>query len=184
MLRRATRSQAAIDFITSYGFAILIISVAVYAVLQIGVFNYSAAPQYCYAQAPFSCIAYSINSIGAMALVLSQSSGGILTINGIACSGTPNTTRVGPKFGNVNLLPDTGSGASLYPNTNLGAGVTLYPGAQTVLYVNCYNTNLGAATGSIGGTFTGYVWIRYTFSGLPATYNNIALAASLSAKYT
>lgn len=184
MLRTAQRSQAGIDFLTSYGFAILIICIAVYSVLQLGIFNYGASPQYCYSQPPFTCVAYSVNSIGAMELVLSQSSGGILTVNGIACSTIPNTTRVGPKYGNANVLPDTGASASFYPNSNLGAGNVIYPGAQTIFYVNCYGNNHALATGLIGGTFTGYVWVRYSFSGLPSTYNTIVRATSVSVKYT
>lgn len=184
MLRRSIRSQAAIDFLTSYGFAILVIGIAVYAVLQLGIFNYSAAPQYCYSQSPFSCIAYSVNTIGAMAIVLSQSSGGVMTVNGIACSGTPNTSITGPFFGNVRVQSQA-SAPSYYPGANtLGAGITMLPGAQYVFYVNCYSSRFGPAHASIGSTFTGYVWVRYSFSGLPSTYNNIVRAASFSTKYT
>jgi hypothetical protein len=183
MVGRARKSQAAIDFITAYGFAILIITIAVYAVLQLGIFNYSSAPQYCYSQSPFSCVAYSINTTGSVALVISQSSGGILNVTGAACSTTPNTTRIGPKFGNVNIVTYSAH-PSYYPNSNLNGGLIIYPGAQAVIYIKCYSSNIGTAGSAIGNTFTGYVWINYTFSGLPSSYHNVANAASLSVKYT
>ena len=142
------------------------------------------APQYCYTQTPFSCIAYSINTSGALAIVFTQSSGGVMTINGIACSDSSNTTLVGPTFGNVKVQANSIS-PQFYPSGSaMGSGITLLPGAQILLYANCYDGNGGLAGEGIGGTFTGYVWIRYTFSGLPSTYNNIVRAASLSAKYT
>ena len=178
---RAARSQAAIDFLTSYGFAILIISVAVYSVLALGVFNYSATPTYCYSVSPFTCAAYAINTTGVMAIVLSQSSGGILTVQGASCSTTQNTTRVGPQYGNVYVSSNT----LFYPaGTRITSGVLIYPGAQAVLYINCYNTNGHPAASAIGQTFTGYVWVNYTFSGLPSNFHNIAQVASFSVKYT
>jgi hypothetical protein len=181
MLGRAARSQAAIDFLTSYGFAILIISVAIYSVMALGVFNYQATPQYCYSVSPFTCIAYSINTTGVLSMVLSQSSGGTLTINGIACSTAKNTTRVGPQYGDLYV----NSNSIYYPaGTKIKSGVVVYPGAQTVLFANCYSAASHPATAAIGATFTGYVWINYTFSGLPSSYHNIAQAASFSVKYT
>lgn len=174
MHRRAQRSQAAVDFVSSYGFALLIIAISIYAVFQLGVFSYSSSPQYCYSNSPFSCVAYSMNTIGGLTVAISQSSGGVLTITGAACGPTPNTTRVGPRYGNVNVLPGTGS---------VSSPVTIYPGATAVLYMSC-NTISGAATGPIGNTFSGYIWLNYTFSGLPSTYHYVANAATMNVKYT
>lgn len=186
MRQGAVRSQAAIDFISSYGFALLIIAISIYAVLQLGVFNYSASPPYCYPETPFSCVAYSMNTIGTLTIAISQSSGGILRITGAACATVTNTTRVGPRYGNVNVLPylATNTPSSAYPNNNLMGGVVLYPGSTLLLYVNCYSGNLGLASSSIGSTFTGYLWLNYTFSGLPSTYHAVGRAASINVKYT
>ena len=181
---RAARAQSSIDFISSYGFVILIIAVVIYAVLQLGVFNYSASPPYCYPQSPFSCMAYSINTSGAIAIVLSQSSGGILNITGAACSTSPNTTRVGPRYGNVKVLPYGAAPPGAYPNGGLANGMVLYPGQRAALQVECYGSNLGPARSSLGQTFTGYVWVNYTFSGLPSGYHNLAQAAAVNIKYT
>ena len=182
--RAAHRSQAAIDFVSSYGFALLIIAISIYAVFQLGVFNYSASPQYCYSNSPFSCVAYSINTTGGLTIAISQSSGGVMTITGAACGTTPNTTIIGPARGNVKVLPDSGGSAGYYPNNKLAGGITIYPGATTVLYLNCYTGANSLAASSIGTTFSGYLWLNYTFSGLPSTYHYVANAATLNAKYT
>ncbi len=181
--RSAVGAQSAIDFISSYGFVILIIAISVYAVLQLGVFNYTASPQYCYSQYPFTCIGYAVNSSGALAIVLSQDSGGIMNVTGVACSTVPNTVKVGPEYGNVNVLSNSVK-PGYYPNGRLASGTVLYPGAQTVLYARCYGGNSGPISSPIGTTFTGYVWVNYTFSGLPAAYHNIGQAATINARYT
>jgi len=180
MPRRAAKAQAAIDFISTYGFVILIIAITIYAVLQLGVFNYAASPQYCYSQYPFSCIAYSLNTSGGLVVVISQNSGGVMNITGVACSSVPNTTRIGPKYGNVMV----GANTVFYPNNVIANGITLYPGAQATIYAKCYSNNLGPSTSVIGGTFTGYLWVKYTFSELPSTYNNIGQMATINVKYT
>lgn len=182
MLRRTGRSQAAVDFMTSYGFAMLIIAIALYTVFQLGVFNYSSSPQYCYSESPFACLAYSINTVGTLTVLVSQSSGGILTITGAACGTTPNTTRIGPRFGNVNVKPYAVA-QDFYPNNKLSSAMSLYSGASNVLYVNCYGNAFGPAGAPIGSTFTGYLWLNYTFSGLPSTYHYVSRAASINVKY-
>ncbi|MDE1865281.1 MAG: hypothetical protein KGH94_01420 [Candidatus Micrarchaeota archaeon] len=183
-MRWAKRSQAAIDFISSYGFALLIIAISVYVVLQLGVFNYSVSPQYCYSEQPFTCIAYSVNSIGDLTVLISQSSGGVLKITGAACSTVPSTARIGPNYGNVNVVPyNTISGSSTYyPNSALSSPILVYSGSSSLLYVNCY-TGGGLASAATGSTFTGYLWLNYTFSGLPSTYHYVSRAASLNVKY-
>jgi hypothetical protein len=184
---RTLRSQSAIDFISSYGFALLIIAIAIYAVTQLGVFNYSGSPQYCYPDSPFSCVAYSVNSSGSLTILLSQSGGGIVTITGAACSGTYNTSKVGPKFGNANVLAyNTVTGSTYYPtiqNNRVSGGINIYPGGSAILYVKCYNSNLGPAAAPVGNTFTGFLWLNYTFSGLPNTYHYISRAAAINVKY-
>lgn len=183
MQGRAARAQSAIDFITSYGFVILIIAIAVYVVFQLGVFNYSASPQYCYSSFPFSCLAYAISTNGVLAIVLSQSSGGILNVSGLACATSSNTTKVGPEFGNANVLPYKAK-PGFYPNPELNNGIVMYPGTQTLLYTNCYGGSGLPLVGSIGAPFTGYLWVNYTFSGLPSSYHNIGEAVTINVKYT
>lgn len=187
MVLRSHRGQAAIDFLGSYGFAILIIAIAIYAVLQFGVFNFSASPNYCYAQSPFTCVAYSINGTGVMSIVLSQSSGGVLTVDGVACATSPNTIQTGPEYGNVHVFPYnsvTNGNTHYYPNAQLATGNTIYPGAQALFQVNCFSGSGGRIAGPIGSSFLGYIWVNYTFSGLPSGYHDISRVASISAKYT
>jgi hypothetical protein len=76
MKRRSVKAQSALDFLTSYAVIILVVTVAVYAVLELGIFNPKLAPSYCNAAPGFTCAAYSIYTNGTMVFVLSQSNHG------------------------------------------------------------------------------------------------------------
>lgn len=182
-LARTQRSQAAIDFMTSYGIALLLIAIAVFVVLQLGVFNYSTASQYCYPVPGFTCSAYSINTTGDLTLVMSQSTGGTVNVNGAACSTSPNTMTTGPISGNLNVL-SYNYAPSFYPNNALASALALNPGQKGEIYLNCYNSGGNLAKGQIGSTFLGYVWLNYSYSNLPSNYINIQRVFSLTIKYT
>lgn len=192
-LMRSTKAQAAIDFMTSYGFILLVLAVIIYLVLQLGVFNYALAPQYCYSTSSFSCLSYTINANnGTLTMLIAQTDGGTIVINGAACSTSQNSIAVLPLYGNgvANTVhPDKGTYASFYPaNSPLSNSITAYPANSVVINMYCYNAgyNLqGApATGQLGKIFTGYVWLNYTYANLPNTRPQVQQVFSVSARYT
>lgn len=176
------RSQASLDLLISYGVAILVISIALYVVLQLGIFNMRLAPSYCNAAPNFVCAAVAINNSGAMTLVFSQATGGTLNISAVACSTEANTTNAGPAYGNFGMLPYTVA-PTFYPNNQLQNNLLVYSSNQTRIFVNCYS-GAGLAKGSLGTTFSGFVWIKYTINTLPNSYNAVEQIASMSTKYT
>lgn len=178
---RDLKSQAGVDYITSYGFVILFIAIAAYVVLQLGVINYRVEPEYCNPSPYINCVAYTINTIGAMTLIMSQSTGGIMDINGAACSSAINSTGNNPEFGNVNVVHYTATN-NYYPNAQFSNSVVLYPGKEVELTLYCYNAG-GVANSNLGDVFTGYLWLNYTYSELPPTSNDIWEVASVSIKY-
>jgi len=180
---QSRKAQAALDMLIAYGIAILIISIAIYVVLQLGIFNTRLAPTYCNAAPSFVCDGASINTTGEMAIILSQATGGTLNITGIACSTQANTVALGPKYGNLNVLPYTLATKQFYPTNQLQNGDVVYSSNQTRLYTYCY-AGTNAVKGNLGNSFTGFVWINYTINTLPNNYHNIQQVVSVSAKYT
>ena len=176
------RSQASIDLIISYGVALLIISITLYVILQLGIFNMRLAPTYCNTAPGFVCVASSISSNGVMTLVFTQATGVTLNIYGAACSTTANTITFGPKYGNYGVLPYT-TAPAFYPSNQLKYGLQMYSSNQTRLYIDCYGGS-GPAKGTLGTVFTGYVWLNYTVSSLPSNYHPVQQVVSLSQKYT
>lgn len=176
------KAQAAMDFLISYGVAILIIAVALYVIFRIGIFNPTVVPTYCNPAPSFLCNLATINTSGVLTLSFAQATGGAINITGIACSSVVNNTNNGPMYGNIHIK-NYKSAPQFYPSNALQNGVELYSSNVTIVNVYCYSGS-GIAKASYGSTFTGYVWINYTYTGLPQTMHNIEEIATVSAKYS
>lgn len=177
------RAQTALDFVTSYAIIILAVTITIYAVLQLGVFNPTLAPSYCNAAPGFSCTAYSIYTNGTFAFVLTQSLGGTINITAIGCSSQLNGTGSGPAFGNVHM---TNVNPSIYyPSNGFSAGTLLLSNRPKEMSVYCFSSpGTTPSKGSLGSTFIGYLFLNYTYSELPSSYHTIQQVLSFSASYT
>ncbi len=181
-VRRSAKAQQALDFMVSYGIALLIIAIALYVVMQLGTSGFSSGPQSCTPTPPFLCISYAINTTGAALIRLVQASGGTITINGMACSTAINATNSSrPAYGNVHVLGYSVA-PSYYPNNALNGGVTVYSGGSARLSAYCYGL-LGVASSGVGNSFNGYIWINYTSSALPQTHI-VSMVAQFNARYS
>ena len=175
------RAQAALDFMVSYGVALLVITIALAIVFQIGLFNPQLTPVYCDASPGFSCLNYALNGTGGLALTLSQAIGGTLTINAAGCSTQANGITVGPAFGNIGMLPYLAA-SQFYPTNSLKGGIVMYSSSTSEMTMYCYGPS-GKVNGQKGNSFTGFIWLNYTVSDLHAT-NSIQQVAAISLKYT
>ncbi|HUY70129.1 MAG TPA: hypothetical protein VMV00_01005 [Candidatus Baltobacteraceae bacterium] len=178
---RSKRAQAALDFMVSYGVALLVITIAIAIVFQIGLFNPQLAPTYCDASPGFSCLNYNLNSTGALTVTFSQAIGGTLTIVGAGCATQANGITVSPAFGNVGVIPYS-TGAQFYPTNALKNDIVMYSSSTSSMTMYCYGPS-GKVGGQKGNSFTGFVWLNYSVSSMPTT-NSIQQVAAVSAKYT
>lgn len=185
---REDKAQASIDLLVSYGIAILLVSIALFVLLQLGVFNSRLAPAYCNAVPSFTCTAVAISArTGTMTLIFAQSTGATIDINGIACSTQQSTNSSGPRYGNIHVLPYEATPVNTimyYPSNQLQSGLIVYSSNQTRVSVNCYGSSPSPSKGGLGNQFTGFVWINYTISTLPGNYYNVQQLVSVSTKYT
>lgn len=171
------RAQAAIDFMMSYGLALIIIFIAVAVIYKVSILSPALAISSCTASPGFACESYALNRSGVLTLRLSQATGGTITINGAACASTPNSIGNNPAYGNVYVA----NTPIYYFGTNSpGLGINLYSGSANTLILYCYSGS-GKAVGSLGNGFTGFVWLNYT---VPSYGNTIQEVASLSLRYT
>jgi hypothetical protein len=173
--------QAAVDFLMSYGIALIIIIIAVSVIYKVGVLNPTAAPVSCTPFPGFSCGLFAINSSGALTINIGQATGGPIIIHGVACSSAINGTTNGPAYGNIYVTSNTAYYPyNAYPQGALQNGIELYSGSSINLYANCYNS-AGIASGKLGNAFIGYVWLNYTIPGYSSTTQEVA---AISLKYT
>ena len=180
--RPYVRAQAALDFIMSYGVAILIITLALYIVFELGIFNPNLQVSQCTPNVGFGCESYAIFSNGTLYTIISQDTSTTLNITAAACSTNINTTTNAPEYGNTHLL-SYDAAPVFYPDNSLMNGLESYSGNVFTLRLNCYDSQ-GVASSQLGGPFVGYVWLNYTSSGLPNTEHQITRVIEFTTKYT
>ncbi len=168
--------QAAIDFLVSYGIAILIIIIAVDVIYNTGILNTLLLPNSCSANPGFSCSNMSINSNGVLYMRIAQATGAALTIQGAGCSTLPSSSNDLPAYGNLYVTNQI----AYYPIGTDPYGLVVYSGTSTSIQMYCYSQQ-GIAKNSYGTAFYGYVWLNYT---LPAYGKIVQQIASINLKYT
>ncbi len=154
------------EYLMTYGWAILIIAVVLAALFELGVFNGSnLAPQACIAQAGFVCKnpIYTANGIG---ITLGQTTGREYfdSFMFIAAEGEPlSGTGIPQNFTN--------------PSNGLFIG-NLLPGQTVGADFNSSKFAYGQipANAPIGTPFAGYVWLGYCLSpcSVPTAYSKVA----------
>jgi hypothetical protein len=80
------KAQSAIEFLLTYGWGILIISLAIIAVASSPLFSNIFYSKYCYISPGFACSQFIVNSTGNLSIMLTQATGLNVNITQIACS--------------------------------------------------------------------------------------------------
>lgn len=174
--------QAAIDFMVAYGFAILVISIVIYVVLQLAIYQPGLTPESCTGAPGFTCTSYTLSTNGMLSIQLAQAQGGTLNITGAACSSAVNSSGNRPAYGNIGIL-----GYSVvpqfYPSNAMANGMVVYSDVNFIVEVYCYNPT-GLTGPSYGSTFNGYLWLNYTNTALPASMRSKPIVAQFTIRYT
>lgn len=173
-MSRKLKLQSAIDFISAYGIAIVIIAATVLIVYKIAFVSQGAS--FCTPSPGFSCNFIAINTSGVLVLKVSQATGTSIKINGAACADQQNYTGDNPLYGNVNV----NGMAAFYPPPNYPPGNSIYSGSTYSLYLYCYSGG-AVVKGSIGNQFTGYVWLNYS---IPNYGNQVEKIITFQTQYT
>jgi len=166
-----SKSQSAVDFMIAYSIALAIIVLIIAVIAKINILGVNITPQGCTASPDFSCGDVLYSSNGLLTLSFSQAIGSTINITAVACSSGINATNYAPQYGNIYLL-GYNQAPSYYPNNMLANGIIMYSDSSAVIQVYCYNGG-GIATQNPGTTFTGFVWINYTSSGMPKGYYTV-----------
>ncbi len=166
MNKKATKAQSAMEYLMTYGWAILIIAVVLAALDLLGVFNGSAfVGTACLATPGYTCSNPVLATNGMLNFSFEQSTGQTLTNVQFACAATPNS---------IGLPTVSGGGSpnmsSLIPTFASGA-------TEPVSIPNCYTATGAALTSTpIGTPFGGTIWM-YASNG-----NYIAQIAKITVK--
>lgn len=149
---RGSKLQSAMEYLMTYGWAILIVAVVLGALYQLGIFGTgaSALAPACLASAGFLCQNPTMNTSGYLGIKFGQLGSSSITITNIAC--TTNTTT---------------------PSSSQQMSLTLTSGATTNLAVLC-----PVGSNSIGAPFKGYLWLTYSTPAQSAVVDRIAVVTA------
>ena len=156
------RGQSAIEYLTTYGWAVLILLVVIAALFWLGVINPKSVLQSsCLLPADMSCRAYIINTEGYVAIDLGQATGHPINITHFRCTAARNPT------------PNALSNPLVIVN---GDHRLITDGSQ-----RCYESNdIDPAVGNAGNQYKGKIFIEYVELDTGFTH---LVAGDVSLKY-
>jgi len=158
---RMGKGQTAIEFLMTYGWAILAVVIVVAVLFYLGVFSpRNVAPNSCQLPAGFSCYSFKISGNASLYLDLGQSTGKKVRITGIACSKADS-----PSLASANITIDSGSHA-VVANSNVtckepndsspGNSSSYYRGKIVISYTEIETGLPHQIKGEIAGRLEGY----------------------------
>jgi hypothetical protein len=181
---RNSRAQSAMEYLMTYGWAILIIAVVLAALFSLNVFNAgSSLGTSCIGQPGFACTTPIISSAGVLSFTLGQGVG-YTAYNVIAtCISSASTLTTGTTPFNVIGTAGAAYGAAVTSPTVSSSSNSISSGSTvTFSGVQCYSGTTGSTAATptpIGTAFTGTIWLGYTTTSgtAPLQYVKIATVA-------
>ncbi len=135
------RAQAAMEFIMTYGWMLVILVVVLAALGYLGIFTIQR-PIGCSFPGNFVCKAVKLTADGNLTMDLSQDTGHDINILGLNCTKNPGTN---PSLTTINAFIRNSDHNITANGTN----------------IKCLDTSGKSATGRIGGTYTGQILVYY-----------------------
>ena len=170
MMRHNTlKLQSAMEYLMTYGWAILIIAVVLGALFALGVFTGGAQiSSSCQARAGYICQNPTLGTNGNLTFTFAQSSGANIYNIGVGCTATATSGGYpNPTIAMVFLSP-TGAATTVQANVinEPSAMPTLVNNqAITVTGLKCFNAAGNPLTSvAVGTAFSGSIWINFTIS--------------------
>jgi hypothetical protein len=166
IMGKKLKAQSAMEYLMTYGWAILIIAVVLGALFSLGVFNGSSLiGTACIASSGYLCQNPVLNTAGTLSFTFGQNTG--YPIYNAIVSVSPQSAT---------LLSNGFPASGWYSQAN---AINLNSGQTQVVSIQLSSNIL--PSNAIGTPFTGYVWLNYsTTSGGAA--NIVAKVATISVK--
>ena len=154
--------QSAMEYLLTYGWAIMIIAVALAVLFASGVFNPSISQQ-CLMQSGFNCVNYFMSDNGLLSVSLLQTMQAPINVTALGCNENSIVTNMQEPYS---------------PPSNQ---IMLDVDSNYTFTVQCYGNSGTVFSGSPGSMYKGYIIVNYTNieTGFPQTaYGSIAVKVS------
>ena len=138
------RAQNAIELLITYGWAILIIAIALAALFYFGVFNpQNSVGTSCIINQAFQCSNIQLSTSGLLTFTLLQDGYQQVNITGIGCSENSSNEHI------------------LAPNALPATRVYMPEGNESNLTVQCYGASTSKFSGNVGTILNATLYINY-----------------------
>ncbi|MCL5429961.1 MAG: hypothetical protein M1504_00605 [Candidatus Marsarchaeota archaeon] len=167
------RAQSAMEYLMTYGWAILIIAVVLGALFSLGVFSGgSLLGTSCVASPGFLCSSPVLGTSGTLAFTFGENQGYSIYDVQMACAATSNAGGLPSNAAAWMYINGNGiaTAISSAPSNSYGNAINLVSGQTvSVTALSCYGstgTQLATASSAaaIGQSFSGFLWLNYTAS--------------------
>jgi hypothetical protein len=194
------KAQSAMEYLMTYGWAILIIAVVLGTLLSLGVFGSSSfIGTSCIAASGYLCRSPILDTNGNLSISFGQAAGRSIYNVGMACAGSatplglPNPSSTSGNQAMVYMLANgfpssIPSNVQVYASNVIIGNTLVLSSGQTVSVssLNCYGAS-GLDIGNVprGTAFSGGIWVNYTQLNQPPSATNPFLTvkvATLTAK--
>jgi hypothetical protein len=171
---RMKKGQTAMEYLMTYGWAILIIMVVLAVLFYLGVLN-PPVPAQCSFPAGISCVSYRLSATGGnLTLFIGQGTGHIINVTGVSCSDNMTSGYI-PKSINYTL----GGWVAM---TSGSRALVANPGSN--IHVECMHASGGSDVGitnaTVGSNYIGKVYLNYTEMDTGVTHT---ITGQFTAKY-
>ncbi|MFA5856015.1 MAG: hypothetical protein WC867_01555 [Candidatus Pacearchaeota archaeon] len=144
-MTRNKKGQAAMEFLMTYGWAILAAVIAIGVLAYFGVFNPSKwMPTACVLNNPFGCESYVVNTTG-VHMMITNGQGEALIVNSVAVTGCTTNDNSGAGW----TLPASGTPQSVYLTGCSTTAGSKFKGDITVSYRKASGGYDLSSTGSL-----------------------------------
>ena len=151
----AKKGQTAVEFLMTYGWAVLIVMIMIAALFYVGVLNpRGKMPTSCTLPPGFSCYSEKLDSNGNLYLRIGQATGRSVTITGITCSNVSSATPSATSIVIPNGRQENVTGSSGIPCAG-AAGKDVYRGYIIFTYQYSGSAITYRAEGDIAGPLEG-----------------------------
>lgn len=179
---RFRKAQAAMEYLMTYGWAILIIAIVLAALFALGIFRLGQGTS-CNANAGLLCQNPILNVSGLLSVNIGQGITSNMYNVQIACAASSKGSSNLPNPLTAFEFAQTNGGlVGGYLTYNSANSLTLSGGSVVNLKgITCYASGATPLnTISIGSPFTGYLWINYTSGAAAPSSSNPYLTLQLS----
>jgi len=151
------KAQTAMEYLTTYGWAILIMIVVVAVLFYLGVLS-PQTPTYCNFPAGFSCVSYQLSAgTGKLYLVVGQATGRTIVVKGINC--TQNTSQDFAINGVITYGADENQ--VVIASGNKAVLSTPNDASRKWLNISCVDADGKVSGATFGAVYNGRIYIKY-----------------------